>query len=122
MKKTNLIAILALAATPAFLHAQTTNYSDVVGYQTTPIVVGLNSLSVPFLEPALTSSVQANSSTSLTLNSPVGASLDSNSSYYIEIKSGSNVEGVRDADTLDIRDVRIQFIRCADRIASDNRH
>lgn len=32
MKKTNMIAILALAATPAFLHAQTTSYSDVVGY------------------------------------------------------------------------------------------
>jgi len=34
MKKTNLFAILTLAATPAFLHAQTTNYSDVVGYTT----------------------------------------------------------------------------------------
>ena len=34
MKKTNLLAILALAATPAFLHAQTTNYSDIVGYTT----------------------------------------------------------------------------------------
>jgi len=34
MKKTNLFAILALAATPAFLHAQTTNFSDIVGYTT----------------------------------------------------------------------------------------
>jgi len=34
MKKTNLFAIITLAATPAFLHAQTTNYSDIVGYTT----------------------------------------------------------------------------------------
>ena len=34
MKKTNLFAVLALAATPAFLHAQTTNFSDIVGYTT----------------------------------------------------------------------------------------
>jgi len=32
MKKTNLLAILTLVATPAFLHAQTTSYSDVVRY------------------------------------------------------------------------------------------
>jgi hypothetical protein len=37
MKKTHLLAILTLAATPAFLHAQTTNYSDIVGYTTTTI-------------------------------------------------------------------------------------
>ena len=90
MKKTNVLAVLALAATPVFLHAQT-NYSDVVGYQTAPIVVGLNSLSVPFLEPVLTGSVQTNNATSLTINSPVGSLLNSSSSYYVEVKSGSNV-------------------------------
>jgi uncharacterized protein (TIGR02597 family) len=37
MKKTNLFAVLALATTPAFLHAQTTNYSDVVGYVSTTL-------------------------------------------------------------------------------------
>jgi uncharacterized protein (TIGR02597 family) len=41
MKKTNLLAILTLAATPAFLHAQTTSYSDVVGY--TKITLAANS-------------------------------------------------------------------------------
>jgi hypothetical protein len=91
MKKTNLLAILTLAATPTFLHAQTTSYSDVVGYQTAPIPVGLHSLSVPFLEPVLNSSVQTNNATSLTLGSPVGILLNSNSFYYLEIKSGSNV-------------------------------
>jgi hypothetical protein len=37
MKKTNLLAFLTLAATPALLHAQTTVYSDIVGYTTTTI-------------------------------------------------------------------------------------
>ena len=37
MKKTNLFAILTLAAIPAFLHAQTTSYSDIVGYTTTVV-------------------------------------------------------------------------------------
>jgi uncharacterized protein (TIGR02597 family) len=37
MKKTNLFAVLALAAAPALLHAQTTNYSDVVGYVSTTL-------------------------------------------------------------------------------------
>jgi len=37
MKKTNLFAILTLAATPAFLHAQVTSYSDIVGYTTTTV-------------------------------------------------------------------------------------
>ena len=34
MKKNQLLAILTLATAPALLHAQTTNYSDVVGYTT----------------------------------------------------------------------------------------
>ena len=43
MKKTNLLAVLTLAATPAFLHAQeTTSYSDIVGY-TTSVVKGTGS-------------------------------------------------------------------------------
>ena len=40
MKKTNLFAILTLATAPALLHAQTTNFSDIVGYQTSTIPVG----------------------------------------------------------------------------------
>jgi hypothetical protein len=43
MKKNNLLAILALAASPAFLHAQTESYSDIVGYQTITLPVGLTS-------------------------------------------------------------------------------
>jgi hypothetical protein len=37
MKKINLFAVLALATAPAFLHAQTTSYSDIVGYTTTVV-------------------------------------------------------------------------------------
>ena len=37
MKKNQLLAILTLATAPAFLHAQTTSYSDIVGYTTTVV-------------------------------------------------------------------------------------
>lgn len=37
MKKTNVIAFLALAASPAFLHAQNVSFSEIVGYTTTVV-------------------------------------------------------------------------------------
>jgi len=42
MKKTSLFAVLTLAATPAFLYAQTTSFSDPVGYVTTPIAASIS--------------------------------------------------------------------------------
>ena len=47
MKKTNLFAVLALAATPALLHAQTTNFSDIVGYTTLNVRGKTGSLADP---------------------------------------------------------------------------
>jgi hypothetical protein len=50
MKKTNLLAILTLAATPAFLHAQTTSYSEVVGYQKIPLPYGGKAVAPTFVK------------------------------------------------------------------------
>jgi uncharacterized protein (TIGR02597 family) len=50
MKKTNLLAILTLAATPAFLHAQTTSYSGIVGYVNGTYNPSSDSIVAPQLE------------------------------------------------------------------------
>ena len=92
MKKTNLFAVLALAATPAFLHAQTTNYSDIVGYQTTSVPVGLSTAGFPLLNADIVkTSATAFSGSSLSLSgeSNVGAKLTSGEPYYIEVYSGA---------------------------------
>ena len=92
MKKTNLFAVLALAATPAFLHAQTTSYSDIVGYQTISVPVGLSTAAFPLLN----NDIVKTSSTSLTGNAlslsgetNVGSKLSSGEPYYIEVYSGA---------------------------------
>ena len=85
MKKNHLIAILALAATPAFLHAQTTSYSDVVGYTSQTLTAGSDTIISPqvFRPAELTSAVSGVSSGAsqavLTLS---GASLTSNQFVY----------------------------------------
>jgi hypothetical protein len=97
MKKTNLLAILTLAATPAFLHAQTTSYSDVVGYQTTTIPVGLKALGFPLLNPNLLSGgVSSNTSDSITISgaSGINSLLNATTPYYVEVTSGA-LEGER---------------------------
>jgi len=95
MKKTNLLAILTLAATPAFLHAQTTSYSDVVGYQTTSLPSsGYKGVGIPLLNPALVSgNVSAKASAVITVSgaSNIGSLLQSGQPYYVEVTStGSN--------------------------------
>jgi hypothetical protein len=98
MKKTNLLAILTLAATPAFLHAQTTSYSDVVGYESKSLPansytsVGINLINSDLLATSISSA----SSSSLTVSgsSNVGSLLTSTQPYYVEIKSGT-YEGAR---------------------------
>lgn len=50
MKKNNLLAILALAASPAFLHAQTSSYSDVVGFQKISLPVGGKAIAPTFIK------------------------------------------------------------------------
>jgi len=97
MKKTNLLAILTLAATPAFLHAQTTNYSGVVGYMKISIPAGKATLvSFPLgSSPIFSGTFSGKSGNSLT-NAAAASSLPSilvNGSneplYYVEFTSGS---------------------------------
>jgi hypothetical protein len=102
MKKNNLLAILALAASPAFLHAQTESYSDIVGYQKTTLGVGLNPIGIPLLNSDLFkgSAVSLSGSTlSLASVSNVGALLTSGEPHYLEVYSGA-LKGDRfDIDT-----------------------
>ena len=98
MKKTKLFAVLALAATPAFLHAQTTNYSDIVGYQTIPLPANtVTAVGVNFLNPDLIvgpiSSVSS-SSVSVSGVNDLTSILSTNTPYYLEVLSGVN-EGTR---------------------------
>ena len=99
MKKTNLLAILTLAATPAFLHAQVTSYSDVVGYSTSTFPGGTSGHGVGFVKPAtFTGSATKLSTSSISVS---GLTAANNSlapsgglpTHYVEITSGAN-EGV----------------------------
>ena len=94
MKKTNLFAVLALAATPAFLHAQTTSYSDIVGYYKKTFPAGGSLQSVALLKPVtFQGSATSISAAVLTSN---GANWSANAfvpvnglpAYYVEITSG----------------------------------
>jgi hypothetical protein len=96
MKKTNLLAILTLAATPTFLHAQTTTYSDVVGYNTSSFPAGTSGHGVGFVKAALfTGSASKLSSTSfsvagLTVANNVLAPVSGLPTHYIEVVAGVN--------------------------------
>ncbi len=102
MKKNQLLAILTLAATPAFLHAQTTSYSDIVGYQTTSVPAGLSTAGFPLLNADLAkTSATSLAGASLTLSGQtnVGSLLSSTEPYYVEVYSGT-LKGDRfDVDT-----------------------
>ena len=85
MKKTNLFAVLALAATPAFLHAQTTNYSDVVGYTKQTLNAGSDTIIAPqvFRPAELTAAVSGVTSSGSTATFALaGANLTSNQFVY----------------------------------------
>jgi len=98
MKQNQLLAILTLAATPAFLHAQTTSYSDIVGYETkslpanTYTSIGINLINPDLLVSTVTSATSSNLSVSGSAN--VGSLLNATEPYYVEIKSGAS-EGAR---------------------------
>ena len=91
MKQNQLLAILTLAATPAFLHAQTTSYSDIVGYQSSTLVVGLNPVAFPLLNTdILKSSASSASGNSIVVSGQtnIGALITAGEPYYIEVYSG----------------------------------
>ena len=93
MKKTNLIAVLALAATPAFLHAQTTSYSEVVGYNTLSFPAGNSVQSATFIKPSIfQGAATSKTSNSLTVSSASFGSLGPVSglpTHYVKITSGA---------------------------------
>jgi len=91
-KKTNLFAILTLAAIPAFLHAQITSYSDTVGYQTISVPVGLSTAAFPLLNADIvktSASSLTGNALSLSGETNVGSKLSSGEPYYIEVYSGA---------------------------------
>jgi len=99
MKKTNLLAVLTLAATPAFLHAQTTSYSEIVGYQNTDLPsTGYKGVGISLLNPSLVSgSVSAKSSAVITVSgaSTIGSLLQTGQPYYVEVTSTNSPSGNR---------------------------
>jgi hypothetical protein len=96
MKKTNLLAILTLAATPTFLHAQTTVYSEVVGYSTENLPAGLHFFSPSFLKAPVytgTATLSGNVVSGITVSGGLGLTTFTNRAnfptHYLEITSGS---------------------------------
>ena len=96
MKKTNLIAVLALSAAPAFLHAQTTGYSDVVGYAKESLPAGQHFFSPSFLKAPVytgTATLTGNSVSGLSLSGNLGQTTFSDRpnfpTHYLEITSGT---------------------------------
>jgi hypothetical protein len=93
MKKTNLLAILTLAATPAFLHAQTTSYSEVVGYNTLSFPAGNSAHTATFIKSNLfQGAASSKTANSLTVSSASFGSLGPVSglpTHYVKITSGA---------------------------------
>lgn len=98
MKMTNLAAALTLITSLGSVQAQTSSYSDIVGYETKALPANTyTSIGINLMNPdLLVSSIASASSTALSVSgsSNVGALLTSTEPYYVEIKSGS-AEGAR---------------------------
>jgi len=92
MKKTNLLAILTLAATPAFLHA-VDSYSDVVGYNTLSFPSGNSTHAATFVKGNVFQGVATSkTTTSLTVSSASFGSLGPVGglpTHYVKITSGA---------------------------------
>ena len=101
MKKTNLFAVLALATAPALLHAQTTNFSDVVGYTKLTLAANADTIIAPqvfrpselnaVVSGVTSSSTQATltlSGVSLTANQFVYNSLTQPNTYFVLVTDG----------------------------------
>ena len=92
MKNSIVTSIVGLSALVSFSQAQTTSYSDIVGYQTTALPVGLSSVAVPLLNPDIVKTA----ATSLTSNAlalsgqtNIGSQLTAGEPYYLEVYSGT---------------------------------
>ena len=97
MKKTNVIAVLALAATPVLLKAQTTSYSDVVGYSKISAAAGTVAVTPGFVKAAKFSGSATITGQSLNISGLTADSLNASSygdrpnypTHYVEITSGT---------------------------------
>jgi len=98
MKMLNLAAALTLIASLGSVQAQTSSYSDIVGYETKALPANTyTSIGINLMNPdLLVSPITSATSTALAVSgsSNVGALLTSTEPYYVEIKSGS-AEGAR---------------------------
>ena len=98
MKMLNLAAALTLIASLGSVQAQTSSYSDIVGYETkalpanTYTSIGINLMNPDLLVSPITSATST--AVAVSGSSNVGALLTSTEPYYVEIKSGS-AEGAR---------------------------
>ena len=97
MKKTNLFAILALAATPAFLQAQTTSYSEVVGYSQINAASGTVLIVPGFVKASAYSGLATISGQSLSATGLTSSALNTSNfsdrpnypTHYVEITAGA---------------------------------
>jgi len=102
MKKTNLIAILALAATPAFLHAQTTSYSQVVGYSKLSINQGGRLIAPVFVKAAVYSGSSTVTSGIFSASGLSAGALNTTSfsdrpnfpTHYVKVTSAGTYQGL----------------------------
>ena len=91
MKKISLVTIITVFVSPsAVLLAQSVS-TPIVGFQSVPVSVGMNSISAPFVAPVASVSVSSNSASSVFLAGGVGvgSSLNSSDNYYLLVKTGS---------------------------------
>jgi hypothetical protein len=93
MKKLNLgLAILALAAMSVNAQTNQPVYSDIVGYQTISVPVGLSTAGFPLLNPdvlKVATTTLTGADLALAGQTNVGALLTSAEPYYIEVYSGT---------------------------------
>ena len=91
MKKLSLATIIAVFVSPsAVLLAQSVS-TPIVGFQSVPVSVGMNSISAPFIASVASASVSSNSASSVFLAGGVGvgSSLNSSDNYYLLVRTGS---------------------------------
>jgi hypothetical protein len=105
MKMANLLAILTLAATPSFLHAQTTSYSSIVGYSKVDLAAGGGVVAPVFVKPAVfTGTATINGQVfsgafSPSLNPTSFTDRPNYPTHYVEITSGANEGLVFDVES-----------------------
>ena len=107
MKKTYWIPALVFAGLSSFLHAQTTSYSDVVGYQKVNLAANsYRGIGISLLNPAvITGSVSSKSGGTITVANAatLGSSLEAApSAYYLEVTSPTNSPNIGDRFEVDV--------------------